>query len=117
MTERPTKRRRIAVSHTTNAMTIGADIERQNGNPFLDLEALAGEESAEEDEQECEGIVSYSLAILYHARLFHMESTWNMFHHINHVLTDVDSTWIPHGLIPCGMYLIFSSQIQKFNFI
>jgi len=57
MTERPTKRRRIAVSHTTNAMTIGADVERQNSNPFLDLEALAGEESAEEDEQECEGIV------------------------------------------------------------
>ena len=26
-----------------------------------------------------------------------MESTWNMFHHINHVFTDVDSTWIPHG--------------------
>jgi len=57
MTERPTKRRRIAVSHTTNAMTIGADVERQNSNPFLDLEALAGEESAEEDEQECEGII------------------------------------------------------------
>jgi hypothetical protein len=57
MTERPSKRRRIAVSFTTNAMTIGADVERQNGNPFLDLEALAGEESAEEDEQECEGIV------------------------------------------------------------
>jgi len=28
----------------------------------------------------------------------HMESTWNMFHHINHVLTDVDSTWNPHGI-------------------
>ena len=40
-----------------NAMTIGADIKRQNSNPFLDLEALAGEQSAEEDEQECEGIV------------------------------------------------------------
>jgi hypothetical protein len=57
MTERPTKRRRIEVSYTTNAMRIGADVERQNGNTFLDLEALAGEESAEEDEQECEGIV------------------------------------------------------------
>ena len=57
MTEWPTQRRRIAVSHTTNAMTIGADVKRQNSNPFLDLEALAGEESAEEDKQ-----VSYSLA-------------------------------------------------------
>ena len=51
--------------------------------------------------------------------LFHvesMESTWNMFHHINHVLTDMDSiwnpygihmesTWNPHGLIPHGIHL------------
>jgi ribosomal protein L24 len=57
MTERPSKRRRIAVSYTTNAMTIGADVEGQNGNPFVDLEALADEESAGEDEQGCEGIV------------------------------------------------------------
>ena len=25
-------------------------------------------------------------------------STWNMFHHINHVLTDMDSTWNPCGI-------------------
>jgi len=63
----------------------------------------------------------------------HMESTWNMFHHINHVLTDVDSTWNPHGLISHGIHMestwtysmwnvpnifnLFSSQIQNFNFI
>jgi len=57
MTERPSKRRRIEVSQTMIVMMIGADIERQKGNPFLDLEALAGEESAEEDEQEWEGVV------------------------------------------------------------
>jgi len=22
-----------------------------------------------------------------------MESTWNMFHHINHILTDMESMW------------------------
>ena len=49
-------------------------------------------------------------------------STWNMFHHINHILTDMDSTWIPHGFhmestwslcgvyadstwIPCGIHV------------
>jgi len=51
------------------------------------------------------------LPILYHAPLFHvesmwnrfipcgihMDSTWNMFHHINHVL-NVDSAWNPHGI-------------------
>src|SRR5277367_3051984 len=57
MTERPSKRQRIKVSQSTIAMTIGPDVERQNGNIFLDLEALAGEESTEEDEQEWEGIV------------------------------------------------------------
>ena len=38
-------------------MRISADVERQNGNRFVDLEALAGEESAETDEQEWEGNV------------------------------------------------------------
>ena len=37
---------------------------------------------------------------------FHMESTWSLcgFH--------IDSMWNS-----CGMHLLFSSQIQKFNFI
>jgi hypothetical protein len=35
----------------------------------------------------------------------HMESTWNMFHHINYVLTDMESMLIPHGLIPHGFYM------------
>jgi len=64
MTERPSERRRIKVSQSTIAMTIGPDVERQNGNIFLDLEALAGEESTEEDEQEWEGIV-LSSNVLY----------------------------------------------------
>jgi len=63
--------------------------------------------------------------------LFHVESkesTWNMFYHINHVLTDMESTWNPCPFhmdlfymdsiwslcgvyvesmwIPCGMHLI-----------
>ena len=65
----------------------------------------------------------------------HMESTWNMFHHINHVLTDMDSIWNPHGIhvdlfhmestwnppevhvdsmwIPCGMHLIFQLILKS----
>ena len=54
--------------------------------------------------------------------LFHvesMESTWNMFHHINHVLTDMDSIWNPHGIhmksmwIPRGMHLIFQLILKS----
>jgi len=50
-------------------MTIGADVERQKGNPFLDLEALAGKESAEKDEQEWEGIVLSSRVLRINGHL------------------------------------------------
>ena len=38
---------------------------------------------------------------------------------LNHVLTEMDSTWIPHGVyvesmwIPCGMHLIFQFILKS----
>jgi len=48
-----------------------------------------------------------------------MDSIWNMFHHINQVVTTMESIWNPHRFhtnstwIPGGTYLIFLPKIEQ----
>jgi len=43
-----------------------------------------------------------------------MESTWNMFHHINHVLADMESIWNPHEIHMESMLIPYEFHMDLF---